>query len=550
MANKTTNKRNLSDSEYLDFLADSEKILGSSIDYDTTLKSVAKLAVPTIADWFSVDVFGDGEIEQIAVAHKDPAKVRQAKRLRKKFPPQKHDNSLINQIIKTQKTQFVPHVTDELLKQNIKDNAHKKLLKSLGITSVVAIPLKVQGDIFGAITFVMAKSQRRYTKQDVNILEYFTDRAAQAIEHAKLYQDSLHKQEKLDRVLSQVPGIVWESVGRPGSNKERVFFVSSYLTELLGYSVEAWKMDPKLWLKTIHPEDTQKVLGKMQEVYDNQQEGILQYRVSSRRGGYVWVENRVGPVVKKQKVTGLRGVAMDVSERVEWEERRQEFINMVSHELRTPITSLNIYSTLLERRFSQNGQLEHISSIYKMRSQVDRLSELVQDLLDMNSLELGKLSYTFSEYDLYKSVKKVIKKMHAKHPDYKISLQGKVSGHLKGDKLRMEQAIENMIDNAIKYSPDIKKVEVILKKQKGRFSIIVKDYGVGLSQESKSKIFNKFYRGETSARKTYPGLGVGLFFTSQIAKQHGGVIAIDESSGKGTSFRLEIPQNEETYSSS
>lgn len=186
----------------LQFLSDSSKILASSLDYKTTLKNIAELAVPEIADWCSVEMKTKNGIEQLAVAHIDPKKVKWAKELNKKNPPDPNSTTGTPNIFRTGKSEFYPEVTDEMLIAAAKDEKQLALLRKLMLGSVMMVPIKINNETIGVISFIVAESGNHYTKSDLAIAEELSVRAGLAIENARLYTEAQRAVNVRDEFIS------------------------------------------------------------------------------------------------------------------------------------------------------------------------------------------------------------------------------------------------------------------------------------------------------------------------------------------------------------
>lgn len=163
--------------------------LSSSLDYERTLASVARLAVPTLADWCAVDIVDDGQLKRLATAHIDPQKVSAVHELARRYPPDPRSRTGVHEIIRTGKPQLVPEIPRELLAAAAVDDEHLRLIDALDLRSFVGVPLKVAGKVLGAITFVMAESHRKYGEADLEFARALADRAALAIDNARLFQE-------------------------------------------------------------------------------------------------------------------------------------------------------------------------------------------------------------------------------------------------------------------------------------------------------------------------------------------------------------------------
>lgn len=175
----------------LTFLAEASSILSSSLNYEATLSNVASLAVPYIADWCVINlVDADGNLNRLALAHADPERIEFAKRLEEEFPPDPDSSSGPLAVMRSGQSRLVPEVTDEMLVRGARNQQHLALLRSLGITSVMIVPLRVRDHAFGAISLVTDRSGRRYSEDDLDLAEDLATRASVAIDNARLFQEA------------------------------------------------------------------------------------------------------------------------------------------------------------------------------------------------------------------------------------------------------------------------------------------------------------------------------------------------------------------------
>jgi PAS domain S-box-containing protein len=173
------------------FLDEVSIVLASSLDYQSTLNSVARLAVPTVADWCAVHVAGgDGTLQQVAVAHVDPAKVEWAHELERRYPPQPDAPTGIYQVMRTGRTWFIPEVTEAMIHQTTSDPEILDIIHQIGFTSIIIAPLIASGQTLGTLQLVSAESKRHYDEGDVALAEELARRAATAIANARLYDDT------------------------------------------------------------------------------------------------------------------------------------------------------------------------------------------------------------------------------------------------------------------------------------------------------------------------------------------------------------------------
>jgi PAS domain S-box-containing protein len=170
------------------FLAEAGTVLSASLDFEGTLKAVAALAVPTIADWCAVDIVGEhGALQRLAVAHVDPAKVEHARTLEERYPSDPLAPGGIREVIRTGKPSFMSRIPPALVEAAARDDEHRRILRELQLTSYMCAPMMAHGKAFGAITFVSAESGREYTEEDLRLARELAARASLAVENARSY---------------------------------------------------------------------------------------------------------------------------------------------------------------------------------------------------------------------------------------------------------------------------------------------------------------------------------------------------------------------------
>jgi PAS domain S-box-containing protein len=187
------------------FLLHASEQLASSMDYETTIASIAQLAVPDFADWCVVDVLErDNRIKRVAVAHKDPAKVAYVNRLRDKYPDDPNASRGVYHVLRTGEPEFMREIPDELLKQAARDPEHLEILRKLGLESYLVVPLRMRGTTFGALTLVYAESGRRFEERDLNVANELARRIGTAIENARLLRESEEGRHELEQQAAEM----------------------------------------------------------------------------------------------------------------------------------------------------------------------------------------------------------------------------------------------------------------------------------------------------------------------------------------------------------
>ena len=228
-------------------------------------------------------------------------------------------------------------------------------------------------------------------------------------------------------------------------------------------------------------------------------------------------------------------------ETLELMHRKDDFLSIASHELKTPVTSLKAYTQLLQLYFKENPDIKRDLMISKMDNQVDKLTSLINDLLDTSKMQHGVLIYHKDLFQLDEVVRKVVDELQLITPSHQIIIERNEPVKLFADRERIEQVLNNLLNNAIKYCPDSKKIIVNLKSNGPMAICSVKDFGNGISKDQQNKIFERFYRITGNNLHTYPGLGLGLFIAKEIVERHYGKLWAESEVGKGSTFSFGLP---------
>ena len=399
------------------FLARASEILASSLDYRQTLASVARLAVPEIADWCLVDMLqGDGTIESIAIEHSDSSRADLLRRVNRKFPYEPEQPYGPPHVLKTGDPELGAMITDQMIRAFAKDDEHYEILNGLGFHSYMCVPLQVRGRTLGAITFLAAESSRRYEPDDLALGEALAYRAGLAIDNARLHA----------------------------------------------------------------------------EAHD----------------------------------------AIRV---------RDEFLSIASHELKTPITTLQLQIQSLLRR-ADGGAIEGLGTrLGAAERQVDRLTGLINDLLDISRITGGRLDLNLEDVDLAGVVRDVTARMEEQlaRAGCPLTLSSPEAQRGKWDRLRLDQIVTNLLSNAMKYGTG-QPIEITVGGSPDTVRLEVRDHGIGIAPEHQSRIFDRFERAVSG--RHYGGLGLGLWIVRQIVDALGGSIRVRSAAGEGSTFVVELPR--------
>jgi PAS domain S-box-containing protein len=235
------------------------------------------------------------------------------------------------------------------------------------------------------------------------------------------------------------------------------------------------------------------------------------------------------------------GFVLDISERKALEQRKDEFISMASHELKTPVTSLKGFLHLLQRRLAPQDDVKARHYLARMDAQIDKLTTLVNDLLDISKMQTGHLVYREEYFEMDGLVQEIIENVQETTQTHHLWLEGQPQAQVYGDRDRLGQVLINLLTNAIKYSPQADTVRVRLAIEENRILVSVQDFGPGIAKEHLSKIFERYYQVIDPKKKTSAGLGIGLYISSEIVKRQHGRIWVESQTGAGSIFHMSLP---------
>jgi len=235
------------------------------------------------------------------------------------------------------------------------------------------------------------------------------------------------------------------------------------------------------------------------------------------------------------------GVLRDVSRLEKTESMRRTFVGDVSHELRTPIASIAAAAETLAEGSPDKTETAELLGL--IRRQSDRMRELIDDLMDLAQIESGAVPLVREEIPLHELLSEVAEDMGSAARDRRVDVRvlGDVSVSAVGDRRRVGQLARNLIDNAIKFSPEGAPVVVRVGRQAGRACFSVEDLGPGIPKAERDKIFQRFYQVDRSRSKLRPGSGLGLAIVKHIAQLHGAAVDVEGEVGEGSTFHVRFP---------
>lgn len=214
------------------FMIEASSVLAASIDYETTLASVARLAVPHLADWCGVDLIEDGELRNVAVAHIDPTKVALARELARRWPVDLNARAGVPHVARTGKSELIPRIEDALLAALARDAEHLRVIRELGLTSSMCVPLRARERTLGVISLVSADPGRHFTEEDLRIAEELARRCALAIDNATLLRQAQEAEHEMRQLNEELERRVAERTAAVKRAKERAEVAHAQLKEV------------------------------------------------------------------------------------------------------------------------------------------------------------------------------------------------------------------------------------------------------------------------------------------------------------------------------
>jgi PAS domain S-box-containing protein len=515
-------------------LVEASRVLGSSLDYRSTLVQVAELAVPRMADWCSVDVLEeDGSLRQLVVVHANPEKVRFALELQERYPPDPDAETGPPGVVRRGEAELVPEISEEMLAEAAADELHLDLIRELGLKSWMCVPLIARGRTLGAISLVSAESAHRYDAEDLRLAEDLARRAAAAIDNAQLYREA-EERAQAARVLA--------SIG------DGVFMVDA------DGVIRLWNT-------------------AAEEITGLRADDVLGHRAADAIPGWADLASRISVAEAPgsaaahaeslplelggrelwlsfsgvEAADGIVYAFRDLTEQRALDKMKTDFVATVSHELRTPLAA--IYgSAMTVRRQDIDLEPRLLDRLLQViADESNRLAEIVNDLLLASHLDAGGLQVSIERCDGRELAEAVVDAARTHAPEG-VALTFRARKRLPpvaADPGQLRQVLVNLVENAIKYSPDGGPVELALEPVGKAMRFVVRDQGLGIPESERTKIFEKFYRLDPDMTRGIGGTGLGLYICRELVRRVDGRIWVEPNGSSGSTFVVEIPLAEQ-----
>lgn len=343
---------------------------------------------------------------------------------------------------------------------------------------------------------------------------------------------------RFKNLADTIPQIVWTA--KPDGE---VDYFNERWYELSGLPKD--EIHIKNWKEIVHKDD----LKNLEETWKrNMETGELhevEYRLEKKDnpGTYHWYLHRGIPIKSDDgKISKWIGSTTDIHEFKTFLKQKDDFLAITSHELKTPLTSIKLYAQALERMLKQEGYEKGAEYAGKMGIQINRLNQLITDLLDVTKIQNGQLPLNNTVFNFDDLVSEVAEEAKISNGNHKIISKLGSTGLVEGDRERIQQVMQNFISNAIKYSPNKEKIVIYSHTDdEGNACFSVEDFGIGIPDNKLEKIFEQFYRVNGDSSNTFEGMGLGLYISSQIIQRSEGTIKVQSELGKGSKFSFCLP---------
>ncbi|OOQ59324.1 PAS domain-containing protein [Mucilaginibacter pedocola] len=295
------------------------------------------------------------------------------------------------------------------------------------------------------------------------------------------------------------------------------------------------------WLEMVHPDDREACVKAWVASLKSGRVYQFEFRLLGKDGNYRWHLARALPFVVDGEIVKWFGTNTDIHEQKELQRQKDDFLGIASHELKTPVTSIKAYAQVLGAMLAKDGEDKKAGMVAKMDAQLNRLTNLIGDLLDVTKINSGKIQFNKTLFNFDDVVRDNVHDLQHTTTRHTLEMEFGHVGEIFSDKDRIGQVITNLITNAIKYSPDAERIIVSTKMKDGQVSLCVQDFGIGIPDDKQERVFEQFYRVSGSKQHTFPGLGLGLYISSEIIKREGGKMWVNSVEGKGSTFCFSLP---------
>jgi PAS domain S-box-containing protein len=517
-------------SRRLEFLAEASELLGATLDYPAALQGLSTISVPYLGDWCVIDLVGaDGHLERVAVSHANTRLETAAYEFHERFPPDPEAPHGPANVLRTGRSELIREVAEEhLLAASRGDPELLEALRAIGMTSLMCTPLVARGRVIGTVTVLSDQAERLFGEEDLATAEELARRAAVAVDNALLFHE-VERRAEAARVLEHIgdgvfmidaDGVVrlWNRAAEALTHLDSDDVVGRAAAEAIpGWAAIAGRVPVASAPGATRGAET------------------LPLELPGRE---LWLS-----IVAVGFAEGTVYAFRDLTEERVLEELRSDFVSTVSHELRTPLAAIYGAALTLQRDDLPLDEMQRENLLDVISAESDRLARTVNDILWASRLDADRMQLAVGSHDPEELTRTVIEAARAHLPPA-IELEVSCEDDLplvSGDPDKVRQVLTNLVDNAIKYSPDGGPVDVEVSRKNHSVRFSVADRGLGIPQAEQRRIFDKFYRVDPNLTRGVGGTGLGLYICQELVRRMNGTISVESREGEGSCFSFELP---------
>ena len=346
---------------------------------------------------------------------------------------------------------------------------------------------------------------------------------------------------RYQHLMDMMPQCVWAA-----RQDGVIYLVNEYWTEYTGLTLEETARGG--YSEVAHEEDRARMIEAWEHSIKSGEPLEIEFRIRSRDGSHRWFLGRAVPERADGKIVGWVGTATDIEDHKRDQAAlkranaaKDEFIAAASHELRTPLAAAKAQTQLALRRLGTEADPKSVQALAVIGRQIERMTRLVDDLLDVSRLQTGRISLDLKPFDVAKRLRDSCERVQALTEKHQIEVHAPDGCEIVGDDDRIEQVFTNLLTNAVRYSPKGGAIHVAVQNEAETVHVWVRDHGLGIPTEQLAQIFERFARAHGNK---YGGLGLGLAITQGIVAQHGGTIWAESDGvpGQGSTFHVRLPR--------
>ncbi len=431
-----------------------------------------------------------------------------------------------------------------------KDDVADVLATNPHVQSVVGVPIFDGQDALAGVAWVGLYVPYRFTQTSQARLQALAYRTIAFMESARLadlqveelgrVQDSHRRLQAVIQTMPEAVMVIKPPTGAiitSNAAAQNLFGLNRGGAQIAPRRIDQLSIVPD-------PPELDIELPMIQAMNDGTTVTSVELIVQTLDGRDVPVVASAAPLITEDnEIDAVVCVFQDVSPLKEAERLRDEFISVVSHELRSPLTPIRGFAQVISRDLTrEGGHDQHVKWLKTLEIHTDRLTRLVDDLLDVSRMRAGRLSVLHEDVDLVELTTAVVEGRRASQNTHRIMLDTNLQTlPASMDRDRMMQVLDNLIGNAIKYT-DGGTVSVGLHADEELIHFTISDEGRGIPVANRESLFSAFYRTRDANESAVPGLGLGLYIVRELVHAHGGIIYIDDAPGGGARFNIELPR--------